>query len=204
MSGNFNRNLEVAQGLEATIRNELSRLTSAPGINFQSASQHVDNLIRDLQQKIGGLRGQVNSMGPDEREMYLEDITELDKSCSQFRSQLQAANQRAGAQQQVQSQHDNNMQKGNQIANKLDESLAIGNDTLQTQQNTMNTLAEDQKHLDNVESNLSVVDSEASTGERTAIRMYRRQLMIRIISWSIVAVLLALFIFSLVWKLKPE
>lgn len=204
MSGNFNRNLEVAQGLEATIRNELSRLTSAPGINFQSASQHVDNLIRDLQQKIGGLRGQVNSMGPDEREMYLEDITELDKSCSQFRSQLQAANQRAGAQQQVQSQHDNNMQKGNQIANKLDESLAIGNDTLQTQQNTMNTLAEDQKHLDNVESNLSVVDSEASTGERTATRMYRRQLMIRIISWSIVAVLLALFIFSLVWKLKPE
>ena len=176
MSASFSRNLESAQGLEATIRNEISRLSSANGSDFNSSASRVEGQINDLQQKISGLRGLLSALGSDERELYAEDIQELERGCSQLRSQLQSTRQRAGMNNQVQNQHDSNMKKGNDVLNSFDDSLAIGNDTLKTQQNTLNTLAEDQKHLDNIENNLSVVDSEASTGERTATRMYRRQL----------------------------
>lgn len=204
MSASFSRNLEVAQGLEATIRNGISRLSSTPGSDYEETVNRINSQINDLQQKVGGLRGLMKALGSDERELYAEDIEELDRSCTQLRSQLQTARQRIGAQQQVQNIHDSNMQKGDNILNSFDNSLAIGNDTLQTQQKTLNTLAEDQKHLDNIEENLSVVDSEAVTGEKTATRMYRRQLIIRIVSWSICGALFILFIFSLVWNLKPK
>ena len=200
----FSRNLEVAQGLAAAIRNEIKKLDSATGNERTKVDSKIDGMITDLQSKIGTLRGQLNGLSPDEKSLASDDLKELDKDRADMQTELRRKRQVYSQNSQVQSIHDQNQQKGNQILNSFDESLAIGNDTLKTQQNTMNTLAEDQKLLDNVSKNLSTVDSEAETGEATAKRMYRRQLIQRCVSWGIVAVLIIILIVSLWYKLRPQ
>ena len=52
MSASFSRNLEVAQGLEATIRNGISRLSSTPGSDYEETVNRINSQINDLQQKV--------------------------------------------------------------------------------------------------------------------------------------------------------
>lgn len=200
----FERNLEVAQGLAAAIRNEIKKLDSATGNERTKTDAKIDGMMSDLQSKIGTLRGQLNNLSQEEKTFGADELKELEKDRGDMQTELRRKRQVYSQNSQVQSGHDANMSKGNQILNTMDESLAIGNDTLKTQQNTMNTLAEDQKLLDNINNNLSTVDTEADTGEATAKRMYRRQLIQRIVSWGIVALLLALLIFSMWYKMRPQ
>lgn len=200
----FGRNLEVAQGLAAAIRNEIKKLDTATGNERTKIDSKIDGMMADLQTKIGGLRGELNKLSQDEKEFSADELKELDKDRADMQTELRRKRQIYSQNSQIQSAHDQNMSKGNQILNSFDDSLAIGNDTTKTQQNTMNTLAEDQILLDNVSKNLSQVDSEAETGEATAKRMIRRQLIQRIVSWGIVAILIIILIVSMWYKMRPQ
>ncbi|OHT12812.1 Vesicle transport v-SNARE protein [Tritrichomonas foetus] len=203
MSQTFIRNLEIAQGLDSAIGNEINRLNSAPIIEHAQIIHNIQTQLNDLNLKIGNLRGQLNTLDRDEREMYAEDLRDIDNNMAGYRSQVNVKQQALDSQ-RTQVQHDRNMQKGEEIVNNLDKALTIGNDTIQTQQNTMNTLEQDQQHFNRIEENLSVVETEAKIGESRAKRMFMRMVCNRILWWTIVVVLFAFLIFSLVWKLKPE
>lgn len=200
----FERNLEVAQGLASAIKNEIKKLDSATGSERTRIDSKIDGMISDLQSKIGSLRGQLNSLSPDQKSSYSEDIKDLDKDRADMQTELRRKRQVYSQNSQVQNAHDQNMATGGKILNSLDQTIAINNDTLKTQENTMNTLAEDQKHFDNISSNLSIVDTEAETGEATAKRMVRRQMIQRGVAWGLVAVLIIILIVSMWYKMRPQ
>ncbi|OHT11110.1 Vesicle transport v-SNARE protein [Tritrichomonas foetus] len=200
----IDRNIEVAQALSAAIRNDLQKLDSTNASERQKQDSKVEGMINDLQQKISSIRGQMNSITAEDRDLYAEDLKELEKERSDYQTELRQKRQAFSLSQQNQEQHDANMEKGEKIVRNLDTAMTIGNDTIRTQENTINTLEDDQRRLDNIDSNLNVVDTEGLKGETTAKRMYRRQILFRILAWAIVVILVAFLIFSIYWKVRPQ
>ena len=198
MAANFDRTLEIAHSIENTIRSDLDTLNSSSyNPNLMS---RVETQLKDFQTKIGQLKGQLNGLNSDDREMYAQDVSDLESCLNQFLYQLNQIKAKTKSQQQ----HQENMQKGQQALNNFDEALAIGNDTLATQQNTMNTLNQDRESLERIDQNLTSIECEAEKGFNIGGRMIRRQCCYRIISWFIVFVLLVVFIASLAYVISKK
>ena len=68
----------------------------------------------------------------------------------------------------------NNLNKQAGIMDALDETIRLGNDSLTTGNNTLNTLHEDRTRFNQIDQNLYYTNMEAKKGESAAKRMLRR------------------------------
>mgnify|MGYP001155918006 CR=1 FL=1 len=78
--------------------------------------------------------------------------------------------------------------------------MAVNNNTIKTQENSKNTLAEDRSLLNNVENNLTDIDGEANKGLERGKRMARRAIMNGVLSWTLACLFIALFVVVVIWR----
>lgn len=78
--------------------------------------------------------------------------------------------------------------------------MAVNNNTIKTQENSKNTLAEDRSLLNNVDNNLTDIDGEAHKGLERGKRMARRAIMNGVLSWTLACLFIALFVVVVIWR----
>ncbi|KAH0793879.1 Vesicle transport v-SNARE protein [Histomonas meleagridis] len=146
-----------------------------------------------------------NSIPEGERDFYVEEINQnlrptYNRMMTDLRQKMQSMENDPGYKQNQQLHK--NLDKQGLILDDLDQAISIGNETKQTADQTMTTLQEDRKILNNVNSNLDDIQTEGKKGQSIANKMLRRIIFNKFVLWTVVVILLALLAFTIYWKLR--
>ena len=203
----LDNSLSECEGLLDQIRNDMSRLD---GLSFEQRR----TLDSDIDRKLTNLNTLLNKMTQDLRgvqqasskQYYDGEIKnyrqEHAKAIEELRQKRQAAanDPRLRQEQQLMG----NAEKSKNINNQLDEAIRLGNNTNMVGAAAMETLSDDRKHLEHVDQNLDKIHAEAEKGQQTAGAMLKRNCLNGFISWIICVLLLAILIFSIVYRVEKK
>ena len=194
MAFNFAQQIEITQTIESSIDSNLKKYDSTGASEKQNLLRQIENSLNDFQQKINQLKSNLGSLQRDEYAMYSTDISDFENSYRTFKAQFDEKLKSIPS--------IKNQQMRENIVENLGEAIKVGNDSLNAQNQTLNTLYEDKKILDKVDTDISTIETEAMIGQSKAKRIFLRLICHRVLWWTIVVILLAVFIFSLYWNLK--
>ena len=199
--------LSEAENLLDQIRNDMSRLDSLGLEARRALDSEIDRKMSSFETLLNKMTTDLRGVTQQSSKSYYEGEiknyrTEHSKAVEELRQKrLAAANDpRLRQEQQLMSNADRS--KG--INDNLDEAIRIGNDTLTTGHAAMATLSDDRRHLEHVDQNLDRIHMQAEQGQKTAGDMLRRACLNGVISWIIVILLVAIFIFSLWYRLSGQ
>ena len=203
----LDNSLSDAENLLDQIRNDMSRLDSLGFEQRRALDSEIDRKMTQLETLLNRMTTDLRGVTQQSSKSYYEGEiknfrTEHSKAVEELRQKrLAAANDpRLRQEQQLMSNADRS--KG--INDTLDETIRVANDTLTIGNSAMAVLHDDRQHLQHVDQNLDKIHMQAEQGQRTAKDMLRRACLNGVISWIIVILLLAIFIFSLWYTLTHD
>ena len=213
MSGNrFDSLLSQVQTRIEVLENTAKNF---PTMSLDSKRQAMSRSKRDmttLQNNLNEMARLIQTMPQRDKEFFQADLNESHDAFAEIQERYKAMDeelQRLIVEEREKPSEgldadlvaENNAKAKNILAD-LNGTLAVGKDTIATQEHTKGTLAEDRVLLQHTSDNLFEIDNEAEKGYKAAGRMLMRGLMSKGITWGICVLLIIILGIILFLKLK--
>ena len=182
-------------------------------ISLDQKKQTIPKGNRELQivqTNISEMEKLIQTMPMRDREFFTEDLLNCRDSHSKLTNKIKEFDEEVqrlillDKAKREESLNREQLERDNQILTGIHDNLELekklGSDTLSTKDETLNTLAEDREHLENIDTNIDIIDEEAEKGLAAAGRMLKRAFFNGCITWSIVILLILLDIFIIYLK----
>ncbi|KAH0793585.1 hypothetical protein GPJ56_002632 [Histomonas meleagridis] len=213
MSNRFDSLLNQVQTRLEVLENTASEFGSMKLDQKRQAVSRSRREIQTIRNNLAEMARLIQTMPQRDKEFFQTDLTSCQDSFQQIQVRYDALND--ALQKEIESAKQageeggidedlarSNHQKGMEILATLNNTIATNKDTLNTQEHTKNTLAEDRKLLEHTSDNLYQIDNEADKGLAAAGRMIKRGLMNKGITWGICVVLAIILAVILYLKMK--
>ena len=196
-------NLSRCEEYLDSINRDLTRYDNATVDQKNSLDQTIEKNLAELDSLINKMNNHLRSLSEGTKDYYNDEITNLRSLYSKAFTELRQKRQlyRNDAASRQSSQIASNNARSKDAVSKLDEAIREGNETNMIANETLSTLHDDRKTLENINRNLIDIDDEAENGQVRAKRMLKRAFLNGCIAWTIVVILVCLLGFSLVYKL---
>lgn len=213
MSGNrFDTLLSQVQTRLEVLENTSKNFPTMSLDNKRQAMSRSKRDITTLQNNLNEMARLIQTMPQRDKEFFQSDLNDCHDSFAEIQDQFKAMDEELQRLLVEEREHptegldadlvaENNARAKNILAD-LNGTLAIGKDTIATQEHTKGTLAEDRILLQHTSDNLYEIDNEAEKGYKAAGRMVMRGLMNKGITWGICVLLVIILAIILFLKMK--
>ena len=194
--------LSQLQSMISEIRAKFKDLNSNIQTQRDQAESLLTELLSRLDRKLKSMENDVRSVPSNSREYYESEIGDGRNEYDHFQSELtKFKNIKNNPDAMAAMRAERNRQLTQGISSSLDQALSFGNDTIQAQNSITNTLLDDRQHIENINNNLDIIDTQALDAKARTRRIAKRICCNAVFVWILVVLLLGVLAFTLWYKL---
>lgn len=190
------------------ISNEFGRMGSLDQKRGAIARSQRD--FTTIQNNITEMERLIQTMPVRDREFFSTDLDQCKESRDNLKQtykkldeqlQIEIANAKAREAEGLDSELvQRNKEKGLGVLGTLNATVAVNQDTINTQENTKATLAEDRALFNKIDNNLTDIDGEAEKGFKAGGRMMVKAIINGFASYVIIVILLGVLVVCILWR----